>query len=99
MISLKIHKSYRIVAAFCDSELVGKRFEEGNKELNLKESFYRDKEVSYEEAMKIMIRQAREDATFNIVGEESIKAAQETGIISEKSVGYINKIPFALILV
>ncbi|MDP1695831.1 MAG: DUF424 family protein [archaeon] len=97
MISFKIHKSYRIVAAFCDSDLVGKKFEEGNRQLDLRENFYKEKEVSSEEAINIMIKQAREDATFNIVGKESIEVALEVGIINEKSIGYINKIPFALI--
>ncbi len=97
-IAIKIHKSYRIVAAFCDSNLVGKKIEEGKKQLDLRESFYKEKEVSYEEAISIMIKQAREDATFNIVGEESIKAALEVGIIGKESIGYINKIPFALAL-
>lgn len=98
MISFKIHKSYRVVAAFCDSNLVGKKFEEGNRQLDLRENFYKEKEAPYEEILNIMIKQAREDATFNIVGEKSIKAALEVGIINEKSIGYINKIPFALIL-
>lgn len=98
MISIKIHKSYRIVAAFCDSCLIGKKFEEGKKQLDVRENFYKEKEVSYEEALKEMIKQAREDATFNIVGEESIKAALELGLITKESIGHIDKVPFALIL-
>lgn len=99
MISIKIHRSYRSVVAVCDVSLLGKKFEEGKRQLDLKESFYKDKEVSLEDAIKIMQFQAREDATFNIVGEESIKAAIEAGVIAEKQVDKISEIPFALTLV
>ena len=98
MISCKIHHSYRTVAAFCDSGLVGKKFEERKKQLDLRENFYKEKEIEYNEALNIMKKQAREDATFNIVGKESIKAALEVGLISKENIGYIKKIPFALVL-
>ncbi len=42
---LKIHKSYRNVVALCDAELIGKKFEEGNMQLYLRENFYKDKKV------------------------------------------------------
>ena len=37
---VKIHKSYRNVVAVCDSDLIGKKFEEDKFQLDLKESFY-----------------------------------------------------------
>jgi len=40
--------------------------------------------------------QRMEDATFNIVGEESIKAAVKAGIINESDTDKIKGIPFAL---
>ncbi len=95
---VKLHKSYRTVVAICDSNLLGKTFEEGEKILDVRESFYNGEEVSYERAVEIMRFQAREDATFNIVGKESIKAAKEAGIITEEGIGEIQGIPFALVL-
>lgn len=86
------------MVAFCDSELIGKKFEEGKKQIELRENFFQEKKVSYEEAINEMKRQAKEDATFNIVGEKSIKAALEIGLITQESVGYINNLPFTLIL-
>lgn len=93
---VKIHKSYRNVVAICDSELLGKKFEEGQKCLDVKESFYKDLELSKEEVIKIIKRQALEDATFNIVGEKSINCAIKSGIIEKKDAGYINSIPLIL---
>ncbi len=95
---IKIHKSYRDVVAICDSELIGKYFEEEGFQLDIKESFYKGKEVSEEKAKEIVEKMSREDATFNIVGEKSIKCATETGIISEEGVKKVQGIPFALVL-
>jgi len=93
---VKVHKSYREVVAICDSELLGKKFEEGVKLLNVRENFYNGEELNKEETIKKIKFHAKEDATFNIVGKESIDAAIQAGIINEDSVGTIKDIPYAL---
>ena len=102
MISIKLHKSYRAIVTVCDSNLIGKRFEEdieqGIKQLDIRESFYKGEEVSHEKALQIIKFQSKEDATFNIVGPESVKAAKEAGIIDEEGIGKIDSVPYALIL-
>ena len=95
---IKIHNSYRLVVAICDSDILGKKFEEGKMQLDVRENFYKGNDVSENEAIKIMQVQKREDATFNIVGKNSISAALKAGIISEEAVGHVSKIPFALVL-
>jgi hypothetical protein len=86
------------VVAICDKELVGKKFEEGKKQLDLRENFYKGEEANKEGVIALILRQAREDATFNIVGEKSIAAAIEAGIITKESVARVQNIPFALTL-
>ncbi len=93
---IKIHKSYRPVIALCDSNLLGKRFESGVYQLHITESFYKGDELSKEEVIKILIKWAMEDATFNIAGHESIKTAIEAGIIQETSISKIQEVPYAL---
>ena len=95
---LKIHRSYSTVVAICDSELIGKNFVEGNLQLDVRENFYKDQEVSESELLDIIKKQSLEDATFNIVGEKSVKTALKAEIITKKSIGRIQKIPFALVL-
>lgn len=95
---VKVIKSYRLVVAVCDSELLGKRFEEENFQLDVKESFYKGEEKSEEETIELLKRMALEDATFNIVGENSVKAALEAGIINENSIGSVQGVQFALVL-
>ncbi len=94
----KIHKSYRDIVAICDAELIGKYFEEGNSQLDVKESFYNGDKQSSEEIKKIIEKMSNDDATFNIVGEKAVNCAIETGIINKESVKKIQGIPFALVL-
>jgi len=94
----KIHKSYRVVVAICDSDLVGKYFEEGMFQLDVKESFYKGQEAEEEEMAKIIKRMSVEDSTFNIVGEKSISLAIELGLIAEEGIKRISGIPFAFVL-
>lgn len=94
----KIHKSYRDVVAICDSELIGKFFEEGIFQLDVKESFYKGQEAYEDEIAKIMIKMSVEDATFNIVGKKSVALAMELGLVAEEGVKEISGVPFALVL-
>lgn len=96
---VKVHESYRKVIAICDSDLLGKKFEEGKLQLDVRESFYGGREVSEEELSKIMEWESSNDSTFNIVGEKSVDLALKEGVISEGNVSKISDIPFALLLI
>ncbi len=98
MILINIMGSYRNVVAVCDKEILGKKFEEGKFQLDIKESFYKGKEVDEEEAIQLMKNMSREDATFNIVGKNSVCIALKAGVIEEEGVGEIQGVPFALVL-
>ena len=95
---VKIHKTYRDVIAICDSDLIGKTFEEGDFELNVKENFYGGEEVDEEKLLKIINNMSIEDSTFNIIGQESVNIALKAEIISEEGVKKIQGIPFSLVL-
>ena len=94
---VNIIKSYREVVAICDSELLGKYFEEDLFQLDIKESFYKGEKRTEQEVVQIIIDMKSEDATFNIVGERAVNAAIKAGLISEDSVRTIQGIPFALV--
>lgn len=98
MICTRLHKSYRNVLAVCDKELLGKKFEEGKRQLDVRESFYNENELSYEQVVEMMKDNLIEDATFNIVGEKSVNAAVEAGIINPESTKSVQGIPFILVL-
>lgn len=95
---IKIHESYRKIVALADSDLIGKIFEEDKKQIQVKENFFQGEKKDKSEIIKILEEMNKEDATFNIVGEESIKTALETGIIKEHGIIKIQNIPIALSL-
>ena len=95
---IKIHESYRKVVALCDDELIGKKFEEGKMQLDVRENFYKGEEIGDKEAVKVLKDYFSDDATFNIVGAKSVKAALDAGIILKGNVGKVQGIPFALLL-
>ena len=101
----KIHKTYRYVFAVCDSDLIGRTFEEGNFQLEVKENFFKGdilkgtSEISEKDLINLMQKFSAEDATFNIVGEKSVKAGLKAGIISKEGIKKIQGVPFALVLV
>ena len=94
---VKIIKSYRDIVVICDSDLIGKRFEGGKFQLDIKESFYKGEKKTKQEIISIMQNMSREDSTFNIVGEESVNCALKAGIISKESIKKIKGIPFTMV--
>jgi len=96
---VKIIKATRDIVAICDSELIGQKFEQGDFQLNVKESFYKGEEKTPEQTMQIMQDMQKEDATFNIVGKKSCNIALKAGIIDKDSIKEIQDIPFSLVLI
>ncbi len=95
---IKIIKSQRDIVAVCDTKLIGKKFEEGKFQLDVKENFFLGDEVDEKEAIEIMKRMEKEDATFNIVGKNSVNTALKAGIINKEGIKEIQGVPFALVL-
>ncbi len=95
---LKIYTQYRHLVAVCDADLLGKKFEEGKRQLDVREGFYKGEEVFAEQLVTILKHESQEDATFNIVGKNSVQIALEVGIIVRGNIGYVQGIPFALVL-
>lgn len=95
---LKVHESYRYVVAICDSDLLDKKFEEGNKQLDVTGNFFRGEEKTKEEVKEIIEDMKLEDATFNLAGKETISLALEIGLIEEEGIVFVSGIPVALVL-
>ncbi len=92
-IIIKIHHSpdgSRLVA-MCDAILLGKKFEEGNKQLDLSGNFYKG-EAKEEKDTIILLRASY---ALNIVGEKAILLCDQLGIIDKKRVITIAGIPHA----
>ncbi len=95
---IKIHESYRKIVALCDSELLGKKFEEGIKQLDVREDFYGKEEKEETEIIQILQDALTEDATFNFVGKRAVEAGIKAGVISRDGILETAGIPYALSL-
>ena len=97
-ILLKIHESYRWVVAVCDKDIFGKKFTQGKRSLDLSGEFFNGEEMNKEEVAGEIVRCKMEDATFNFVGEKSVKIAKDLGIVADEGVIKVDGVPFALVL-
>lgn len=90
---VKAHKTEdrRRILAICDDELLCKKFEEGNKQLDLTSGFYKGEKKSEKETVEMI----KGTYMVNIVGEESIKLALNLGIVDKKHIIKIKDIPHA----
>ena len=95
---VKIHNSYRQVVAICDTDLLGKTFEQGEQQIEVRPSFFEGEEMTEEQVLKAIENAAAEDATFNIVGKQATQTAIKAGIIKEEGIREIQGVPVALAL-
>lgn len=86
----KIHETGKgKVLACCEKELIGKTIEEGNIFFEVKERFYKQKEVKEEELKEMM----KECESVNLLGKKPVSVAEKQGIISKKDIKLIQGIP------
>lgn len=88
---VKIHKTQegRKIIAICDKELIGKRFEEGNLQLNLRSDFYNGEEKKEEEIKNLI----KDVYIVNLAGEKSIKFGIDMKVVDKKNIIRIKNIP------
>ena len=92
MISIKTYKNGNdLLIGACDEKLLGKKFEDGKFQIDVRRDFYEGKRVSSDILKKFL-----EEATIaNLVGEETIKCAIEMGLIDPDCVIRIKGVPHA----
>src|SRR3989338_8376181 len=90
---VKAHKTQdgRKILAVCDNDLIGKKFEEKNLQLDLTSNFYKGEEKSEEEIINLL----KNCYLVNIAGNQSTNLAIKLGIITKNNIIKIKKIPHA----
>ena len=83
MFRLKIYRVRgEVLVAVCDSDIVGKTFREGDGKIEVKESFYGEREVGEEEVKRALMM-----ATIaNITGRKAVELAIRLGIVDRENV-------------
>ena len=91
MCRLRKKKWAKRIISICDKEIIGKKFSEKNKQLDLSSNFYKGEEKTEEE-----VRELVKDAyILNIVGECSIEFCLKERWISKNNIIRIKKMPHA----
>jgi uncharacterized protein len=92
---LKIHGTGRKkILAICDSEILGRRFEEGKLQLDLASPFYKGEKASRESIEKEIFG----SYIVNAAGERCIGLLLELKLAEEKDIKRIGGIPYTMIV-
>jgi len=96
MICIKIYKRGKdVLIGACDENLIGKTFEEGKYQIEVRKDFYYGERVTPE-----ILKEFLENATIaNLVGDETVKCAIEMGLIDPDCVIKIKGIPHAQMVI
>ncbi|MBD3354601.1 DUF424 family protein [Candidatus Woesearchaeota archaeon] len=90
---VKIHKSNegRVILAVCDSELIGKRFTEGEKQLDMSSDFYKGEEMEEKRILNLL----KSVHIVNLCGKESVALGVKAGVVDEENIIKVDGIPHA----
>lgn len=95
---VKIHKGPdgNKVIAMCDSDILGKKLEQGNLQLDLTSSFYQGEEMSED---KLLEEIKKCPCHLNVAGVKSIEFLSEHGLVDKKKVLRIDGVPHEQIII
>lgn len=89
---VKIHKkNNRTIVAVCDKDILGRKFEQDDLQLDLASDFYAGAEMDEKEAGDLI----RNADIINLAGRNSVKIGLEEGVIEESHIIEIAGIPHA----
>ena len=93
---VKMHNSPNgMIIAVCDPDILGKKFEEGDLQLDLASRFYRGEEKTKEETAKLF----KACYQANLVGEKAVALGIKEGIIDESHVIKVDGVPHAMAVI
>jgi len=81
----------RILLTICDDEVIGKKLEEGKKQLDLSADFFKG-ERKTEEEVKQLIKKA---VFLNLNGEKAVALGVELGFVDPENILFISNVPHA----
>lgn len=97
MFFLKIHESEgKTVCAVCDSDIIGKVFEENDRVLDIDTDFFGEKRVGLD-GINVITKHIRESHTSNIIGNRVVAELIKNGSLKPSAVKNISGIKHAMI--
>jgi hypothetical protein len=89
-----IHDNRGVLVAACDAGLLGETFRQGRMKLEVSTQFYAGPLCTVEKAMEALA----EADVANLVGETTIKAAVDKGLVDPEAVIYFGTVPHVQIV-
>jgi hypothetical protein len=89
-----IHDKRGVLVAACDAGLLGGTFRQGKLKLEVNTQFYGGALCTIEKAMEALV----EADVANLVGETTIKAAVDKGLVDPEAVIYFGTVPHVQIV-
>ena len=89
-----IHDNRGVLVAACDAGLLGETFRQGKLKLEVNTQFYGGALCTIEKAMEALV----EADVANLVGETTIKAAVDKGLVDPEAVIYFGTVPHVQIV-
>jgi len=90
---VKVHKKDdRTIVAVCDDELIGRKFEQGELQLDLTSDFYKGDKYTDKQLVGDMMRNAD---VINVVGTLSVGLGLEEELIDKGQVIHVDGVPHA----
>jgi len=80
----------KLILTVCDKEIIGKKFETNDLKLDLNSDFYKGKEKTENEIVKLF----EQSYMINLVGQKSVELGLKSKIISKKDIIKIKDIPY-----
>ena len=84
-----------LILIITDKDIVGKVFEEGNKQLDLTSKFYSGTEKSIEEVRELISNAY----ILHLTGKDSVALGVELNLVEKERIIWINDIPHAEVLI
>jgi len=84
----------RIILTVCDNKIIGKKFETNDLKLDLSSDFYKGREKTENEIIKLF----GQAYMINLVGQKSVELGLKSNIISEKDIIKIKDIPYVQVV-
>jgi hypothetical protein len=90
IIKKHVAEGRRLILAICDDELLGKRFEEKEKQLDISPGFYEGEKIDEAELARLI----RKAYIVNAVGKDSVGCCVKANLCREEDAPKIKGIPY-----
>ena len=84
----------KLILTVCDKEIIGRKFETPDLKLDLSSNFYKGKEKTEKEIIKLF----QMSYMINLVGQKSVELGLKSKIISKKDIIKIKNIPYVQVV-